>query len=36
MAEAEEIYAEALDRFAGSPAQQSFLREAALNAGLQP
>lgn len=34
--EAAEIYAEALERFAGSPAQQSFLREAALNAGLTP
>jgi cytochrome c-type biogenesis protein CcmH len=34
--EAAEIYAEALERFAGSPSQQSFLREAALNAGLTP
>ncbi len=32
--EAQEIFAESLERFAGSPAQQSFLREAALNAGL--
>lgn len=35
-AEAQEIYAEALMRFEGSPSQQSFLREAALNAGLTP
>lgn len=36
MDEAAEIYAEALMRFEGSPSQQSFLREAALNAGLTP
>lgn len=36
MEEAAEIYAEALMRFEGSPSQQSFLREAALNAGLTP
>lgn len=36
MEEAAEIYAEALLRFEGSPSQQSFLREAALNAGLTP
>lgn len=35
-AEAQEIYSEALTRFDGSPSQQSFLREAALNAGLTP
>ncbi|PLL13094.1 c-type cytochrome biogenesis protein CcmI [Tabrizicola sp. TH137] len=35
-AEAQEIYAEALLRFEGSPSQQSFLREQALNAGLTP
>lgn len=35
-AEAQEIYAEALMRFEGSPSQQSFLRESALNAGLTP
>ena len=35
-AEAQEIYAEALTKFDGSPSQQSFLREAALNAGLTP
>ncbi|MBU9699512.1 c-type cytochrome biogenesis protein CcmI [Rhodobacteraceae bacterium HSP-20] len=34
--EAQEIYAEALAKFEGSPSQQSFLREAALNAGLTP
>lgn len=34
--EAQEIYAEALEVFDGSPSQQSFLREAALNAGLTP
>lgn len=34
--EAQEIYAEALMRFEGSPSQQSFLREQALNAGLTP
>ena len=34
--EAQEIFAEALEKFEGSPAQQSFLREAALNAGLDP
>lgn len=34
--EAQEIYAEALTKFEGSPAQQSFLREQALNAGLTP
>lgn len=34
--EAQEIYAEALMRFEGSPSQQSFLREQALNAGLAP
>ncbi len=34
--EAQEIYAEALQKFDGSPSQQSFLREAALNAGLTP
>ena len=36
MDQAAEIYAEALMRFEGSPSQQSFLREAALNAGLTP
>ena len=36
MDEAQEIYAEALEKFDGSPSQQSFLREAALNAGLTP
>lgn len=36
MDEAAEIYAEALEVFDGSPSQQSFLREAALNAGLTP
>ncbi|MCZ8152473.1 MAG: c-type cytochrome biogenesis protein CcmI [Rhodobacteraceae bacterium] len=36
MDEAQEIYAEALTRFEGSPSQQSFLREQALNAGLTP
>lgn len=36
MDDAAEIYAEALLRFEGSPSQQSFLREAALNAGLTP
>lgn len=36
MDEAQEIYAEALEVFDGSPSQQSFLREAALNAGLTP
>lgn len=36
MDEAQEIYAEALQRFEGSPSQQSFLREQALNAGLTP
>lgn len=36
MDEAQEIYAEALTKFEGSPAQQSFLREQALNAGLTP
>lgn len=35
-AEAQEIYAEALSKFEGSPSQQSFLREAALDAGLTP
>jgi cytochrome c-type biogenesis protein CcmH len=35
-AEAQEIYAEALTKFEGSPSQQSFLREAALDAGLTP
>jgi len=35
-AEAQEIYAEALAKFEGSPSQQSFLREQALNAGLTP
>lgn len=35
-AEAQEIYAEALMKFEGSPSQQSFLREAALDAGLTP
>lgn len=35
-AEAQEIYTEALAKFDGSPSQQSFLREAALNAGLAP
>jgi cytochrome c-type biogenesis protein CcmH len=34
--EAATIYAEALTKFDGSPSQQSFLREAALNAGLTP
>nr|WP_235933308.1 c-type cytochrome biogenesis protein CcmI [Rhodobacter ruber] len=34
--EAQEIFAEALEKFQGFPAQQSFLREAALNAGLDP
>lgn len=34
--EAQVIYAEALTKFDGSPSQQSFLREAALNAGLTP
>lgn len=34
--EAQTIYAEALTKFEGSPSQQSFLREAALNAGLTP
>ncbi|WP_241250497.1 c-type cytochrome biogenesis protein CcmI [Paragemmobacter kunshanensis] len=34
--EAQEIYAEALSKFEGSPSQQSFLREAALDAGLTP
>ena len=34
--EAQEIYAEALTKFEGSPSQQSFLREAALDAGLTP
>lgn len=34
--EAATIYAEALTKFQGSPSQQSFLREAALNAGLTP
>lgn len=34
--EAQEIYAEALAKFEGSPSQQSFLREQALNAGLTP
>lgn len=34
--EAQEIYAEALTKFEGSPSQQSFLREQALNAGLTP
>ena len=34
--EAQTIYAEALTKFDGSPSQQSFLREAALNAGLTP
>ena len=36
MDEAQEIYAEALTKFEGSPSQQSFLREQALNAGLTP
>jgi cytochrome c-type biogenesis protein CcmH len=36
MEEAAEIYAEALEVFDGSPSQQSFLREAALSAGLTP
>jgi cytochrome c-type biogenesis protein CcmH len=36
MDEAAEIYAEALEVFDGSPSQRSFLREAALNAGLTP
>lgn len=34
--EAQTIYAEALTKFDGSPSQQSFLREAAVNAGLTP
>jgi cytochrome c-type biogenesis protein CcmH len=34
--EAQIIYAEALATFEGSPSQQSFLREQALNAGLTP
>lgn len=34
--EAQTIYAEALTKFEGSPSQQSFLREQALNAGLAP
>ncbi|MEN9409428.1 MAG: c-type cytochrome biosis protein CcmI [Pseudomonadota bacterium] len=34
--EAQTIYAEALTKFEGSPSQQSFLREQALNAGLTP
>lgn len=34
--EAQAIYAEALTKFEGSPSQQSFLREQALNAGLTP
>ena len=36
MDEAAAIYAEALEVFDGSPSQRSFLREAALNAGLTP
>lgn len=36
MDDAQEIYAEALTKFEGSPSQQSFLREQALNAGLTP
>ncbi|WGV17131.1 c-type cytochrome biogenesis protein CcmI [Fuscovulum ytuae] len=36
MEDAQEIYAEALTKFEGSPSQQSFLREQALNAGLTP
>lgn len=34
--EAQDIYTEALSKFDGSPSQQSFLREAALDAGLTP
>lgn len=36
MDEAQAIYAEALGVFEGSPSQRSFLREGALNAGLEP
>ncbi|MEY4697241.1 MAG: c-type cytochrome biosis protein CcmI [Pseudomonadota bacterium] len=34
--EAQAIYAEALSKFDGSPSQQSFLKEAAVEAGLTP
>ena len=34
--EAQTIYAEALTKFEGRPSEQSFLREAAVNAGLAP
>jgi len=36
MDEAKAIYDEALTRFAGRESEQSFLKEAALNAGLTP